>query len=128
MNPGFQFPVLCQRGKRLARQHRISLQPPMSFPFVPRTVAKRKAAHNATVKVNTLSGSLPATSQPNASSKGKEKAPEGPSAEECAILFSLALSEYALWKDSDLRMKLDEDGCEYLSSHYFNDSSSSLVW
>lgn len=87
--------------------------PSMSFPFIPRTVAKRNGPQNATVKVKTTLGSLPTTSQPNASSKGKEKAPEGPSAEECAILFRLALSEYALWMDSDLRMKLDEeDGCE----------------
>ncbi|KAJ3532946.1 hypothetical protein NMY22_g7542 [Coprinellus aureogranulatus] len=90
----------------------------MSFAFVPRALTKRKATHDAAaVKVNALSAPVPTTSQPTASSKGKEKASEGPSAEECAILFRLALSEYALWKDSDLRMKLDE-GDGYVSLHH----------
>ena len=85
----------------------------MSFPFLPRTVAKRNPTNVNVAKVNAPLGSVPTTSQSNTPSKGKEKAPEGPSTEECAILVSLALSEYALWGDPDLRMKLDEDdGCK----------------
>ena len=112
MNPGFWTDPHFASTEWLGTRPRTAFAH-MSFPFLPRTVAKRKPTNVSAVKVNAPLGSVPTTSQPNASSKGKEKVPDGPSAEECAILVGLALSEYALWEDPDLRMKLDEgDGCK----------------
>lgn len=78
----------------------------MSFPFIPRKLTAKRNPNVSTPTV--VPPQLPSNpqSQSNAISKGKEKAHVGPAPEECAALFCLALSEYALWSDPDLRMKL----------------------
>ncbi|KAF5324654.1 hypothetical protein D9611_004386 [Ephemerocybe angulata] len=99
----------------------------MSLAFVPRKLAKKTATGS---KAAALPEAKPAVSAPAAdtSAKGKEKAPAGPSAEECATLFCLALSDYALWADSDLRMKLSGSSEEatYISLNYLLHHSSVL--
>ncbi|KAH6914358.1 hypothetical protein BKA70DRAFT_1261174 [Coprinopsis sp. MPI-PUGE-AT-0042] len=123
-----------------------------SFAFVPRKVASKKngakVTHLPQPRQTAASSPLPAAA---ASSKGKEKAtvitkphdaenpihepPQKKEAgqqlvnEEDAILIWLALSDYALWADGDLRrrMEVDEEGGGgYISLNYLMSHSPSL--
>lgn len=92
----------------------------MSFAFVPRTISKvKKPTHSSSNVTNSTHNehkSAVSNITSNKVSKGKEKADSSPetrrgitkySEEDYANLLNLALSDYAMWLDPDLRRNVE---------------------
>lgn len=102
------------------------------LPFVPRKVAKKLPPKTPSGNLQkdpqsvgpSSSAAPPAATLPSApeqhviaNQKGKEKAsPPMLAGEECAALFALSLSDYALWSSPDLRRVIEtsNDGCMFV--------------
>lgn len=82
-----------------------------SFAFVPRTLSKDKKKPGRNVHLNRSIPSLSApTPTPTVNDRGKGKASDGKSKysdEDYANVICIAISDYALWSDPDLRRTID---------------------
>ena len=105
---------------------RRNLQMSSSFTFVPRKVQAKNVKAQSTPSatgtsafrrtggsVNTLTETSTAALTASSSAKGKEKATENTSKsafteQDYVFLISMALSDYALWSDSDLRRIVEQ--------------------
>ena len=112
-----------------------------SFTFVPRKVQAKNAktqGSSSTTRISASRGTAGSANTPtlkaSSSVKGKEKATENTSKplfteQDYVSLISMALSDYALWSDSDLRRIVEQhpEQCKSCFIFYLPDNTNLIV-